>query len=279
MSIKSLITLIGAGLVAVSCMQPNGIGADSGFRDSGKWGKVVRKDIPVTDFTAIELSENFDVLYMQGDKPSATIEGNEKVIGYHHVEVQNGTLVDHTDKNTPRNIPSVRIILTSPTLSRIDIGGTGDIDIDHYVEFDDLHISLSGAGDVDIENMKCNNLTTDITGAGDISIDTLKCASVNSTITGAGDMKFEKAKCEGDTKFTLSGAGDMNVDIKCANLTIDVSGAGDAKVDVKCHTITASAFGTGHLEIKGRAEVLNKEESGLSIVDTEDLHVQKINLK
>ncbi len=276
MKIKSLITIIGIGAAAASCINRQPL-SEGGFRDSGRWGKVMKKDIPVTDFTAIELTENFDVVYVQGDTPSATIEGNEKVIAYHHVEVKDGMLVDHTDKDAPRHMPSVRIIVTSPTLSKVDICGEGDLDIDHKATLADLHISISGTGDVDIENLVCNNLTTTITGAGDISIDTLHCQTIGSNLNGAGDMKIDKAKCEGDVLLALNGAGDLNVDVKCANLKIAMSGAGDAKIDVKCKTITANALGTGQLKIKGHAEVINKEESGLAILDTEDLHVQKIN--
>ncbi len=277
MNIKSLITVIGIGLAISSCINRQQVSAN-GFRDSGRWGKVTKKEIPVSNFTAIELTENFDVLYVQGDTASAIIEGNEKVIGYHHVEVVNGTLVDHTDKDTPRTIPSVRIVVTSPTLNKIDICGAGDIDIDHRAEFDTLNINVSGTGDVDIENLVCNTLITTITGAGDISIDTVRCTNITGTISGTGDINIEKAKCkEGNAQFTLTGAGDLDVDIKCANLTVEMSGAGDAKIDVKCQTITATAAGTGHLEIKGHADTLNKSESGLSIVDTEDLHLNKIN--
>ncbi len=278
MNLKSLAAALGISMAVSSCVQYTNM-SENGFRDSERWGKVVKKQIEVSDFTGIELSGNFDVEYVQGDQPTAFIEGNEKVISYHHVEVENGTLVDHTSKDAPYNLPSVRIVLTSPTLSNISLSGAGDIDIDHKAQLGDINIQVSGAGDVDIENLNCQSLTTAISGAGDITIDTLTCTNVNSTISGAGDIKLENAKCEGNASLSLSGAGDLNADIKCTNMYVQVSGAGDAKIKVKCHTLTVDASGTGHLDIKGKAEVLHKSESGLAIVDTEDLSVKEIKLK
>ncbi len=278
MNLKSLAAALGICMAVSSCVQYTNV-SENGFRDSERWGKVVKKQIEVSDFTGIELSGNFDVEYVQGDQPTAFIEGNEKVIGYHHVEVENGTLVDHTNKDMPYNAPSVRIVLTSSTLSHINISGAGDIDIDHKAQFEDFNIQVSGAGDVDIENLVCQSLTTTISGAGDISIDTLQCSQINTDISGAGDIKLDNTKCDGDATLSLSGAGDLNTDIECANLDVQVSGAGDAKIKVKCHTLTVNVSGTGHLDIKGDAEILHKSESGLSIVDTEDLHVKDIQLK
>ena len=56
-----------------------------------------------------------------------------------------------------------------------------------------------------------------------------------------------------------------------------MAGAGDADLNIDCNTITAIASGTGTLELKGHTEILNKNESGLSNVDTEKLEVKNIN--
>jgi hypothetical protein len=93
---KQIVTMsVATMLLAASCTNVNVNNANDDFRDSHKWGKVIRQEVLVSGFTSIELSEDFDVVYRQSDEPSAFIEGNEKVVAYHHIEVANGVLVDY----------------------------------------------------------------------------------------------------------------------------------------------------------------------------------------
>ena len=254
--LSTAIIASGTMLFAASCMDVKHFDPETGLRDSHKWGNVVEKSIDITDFNAIDLDGNFDVVYTQGHTTTATIVGNENVIAYHKVEVKDSTFVDHTSEDAPDNMPSIRIIVSSPSLRTINLSGTGDIDIKDNLTCDNLDINLDGAGDIDIESVDCSMLNASISGAGDISIDNMNCTSVNSNVSGAGDIK---------------------ADIKCRFIHVEVAGAGDADLNIDCNTITAIASGTGTLELKGHTEILNKNESGLSNVDTEKLEVKNIN--
>lgn len=257
---KQIVALsIVAMLLAASCTNVNVNDANGDFRDSRKWGKVIRQEVVVGDFTSIELSEDFDVVYRQAGEPSAFIEGNEKVVAYHHIEVVNGVLVDHKTDDAPMNMPPVRIVVSSPQLESIELSGSGDVDIKDSVSFGNLDLLLSGSGDIDIEHMECS--------------------SVKAVVSGSGDIKIDRAVCEVDATCDLTGSGDINVDVVCANVNVTVSGSGDAGLTVDCDMINAHATGTGNMKLKGVARVMNKRSSGLASIDTKKLEVGQINLK
>ena len=248
-----------AMLLAASCTNVNVNNANEDFRDSRKWGKVIRQEVVISDFTSIELSEDFDVVYRQGNEPSAFIEGNEKVVSYHHIEVANGVLVDHKTDDAPMNMPPVRIVVSSQQLESIELSGSGDVDIKDSVTFDNLSLLLSGSGDIDIEYMECS--------------------SVKAVVSGSGDIKIDHVVCAGDVTCDLTGSGDISVDVVCANVNVTVSGSGDAGLTVDCDVINANATGTGNMKLKGVAKVMNKHSSGLASIDTKKLEVGQINLK
>lgn len=275
--LSTAIIATGTMLLASSCMDVKHFDPETGLRDSHKWGKVVEKSIDITDFNAIDLDGNFDIVYTQGHTTSATIIGNENVIAYHKVEVKDSTLVDHTSEDAPDNMPSIRIIVSSTSLRTINLSGAGDIDIKDNLICENLDISLDGAGDIDIESVDCKMFNASISGAGDISIDNMNCTSVNSNVSGAGDIKLDNTVCASDAKLNISGAGDIKADIKCRFIHVEVAGAGDADLNIDCNTITAIASGTGTLELKGHTEILNKNESGLSNIEFEKLEVKNIN--
>ena len=257
---KQIVTMsVATMLLAASCTNVNVNNANDDFRDSHKWGKVIRQEVVVSDFTSIELSEDFDVVYRQSDEPSAFIEGNEKVVAYHHIEVANGVLVDHKTDDAPMNMPPVRLVVTSPHLNYIEVSGSGDIDVKDSIAADDFKLLLSGSGDIDIEG--------------------LICKSVDAVVSGSGDIKIDNVSCQGDAFFELAGSGDLNVDVICENVDVAVSGSGDVDLTVDCAQINATATGTGNMELKGVANILNKRESGLASIDTKKLEVEPINLR
>lgn len=254
-----VISLVLANMLFTSCTNTRVSSDDDELFDSHKWGKVIRQEIVASDFTSIDLSEDFDVVYRQAESPSVVIEGNENVVAYHHVEIVDGTLVDHKTEDAPKRMPSVRLVVASPMLKHVKLTGAGDIDIKEKVIFADLNVELSGSGDVDIEDMECGKL--------------------KAVVSGTGDMKIDNAVCSDDVTFVLSGSGDINVDASCPNLAIETSGSGDADITVSCKVIDASAIGTGNLKIKGSADVLNRKERGLASIEAKNLTVGEINLK
>ena len=226
------------------------------FRDSEKWGKVITKTLDLSEFTHIDLTGNADIKFMQGDAMSVEAYGNEKAIEGNDIYVKDGTLTVSKKENADSRQPSIRIIITAPTLESINLAGAGDIEMKDTIEF---------AGDLDIN----------VTGAGDVEINRLKCQNFSIHISGAGDIDAQKIKCKGKADVLISGAGDMKADMKANDISVAISGAGDADLDVKCQNLTVTAGGTGEIELKGECSHLTKNSSGLASIDSRKLSIHE----
>lgn len=277
-------SLIGAIVIAtMSAVQQSCIVGDAdkfvqekkGYIDSPKWGKVINKELDLSDFNAVHICSNVDIIYTQGEEYKASIEGNEKAIECYRIKVDNRTLTDKKVKNVLGNIPSVRLHITAPMLNSIEVDGSGDFDIKDSAEFESLSMTVSGVGDIDIDNMECDELNVCVSGAGDVDIKNVVCKSVKVLVSGAGDVDFRKMNCNGKVSFDCSGAGDIDAKVKCPTLWINSKGAGDMKIDAECDFINAEASGTGDIEISGYTQELQRKEGGLSKVDTKKLKVDK----
>lgn len=226
------------------------------FRDSEKWGKVVTKTLDLTDFTHINLKGNADINFHQGDVLSVEAYGNEKAIEGNDIYVEDGTLTVKMKDHADGRQPSIKIIITAPTLESIDVAGAGDIELKDTIEFaNDLNINVSGAGDVEIDRLKCKNFSIHISGAGDIDA--------------------QKIKCKGKADVQISGAGDMKADLKANDISVTISGAGDADLDVKCQNLTVAAGGSGEIELKGECAHLTKQSSGMASIDSRRLAIHE----
>ncbi|MBP3214030.1 MAG: DUF2807 domain-containing protein [Bacteroidaceae bacterium] len=238
----------------MNIMARKGAGKDY-FRDSEKWGKVITQTIESDDFTHIALSGNADIHIHQGIFSTLEIQGNERAIAGNNIQVKDGTLTVAKKDSISGTLPSIKLIVTVPTLESIHVSGAGDIEMKDTLVFD-------------------NNLTLNISGAGDIDIDRLKCKNFALNISGAGDVKAQKIKCKTAT-LQISGAGDVKADLKGDNIDVAISGAGDADLDVKCDQLTVAASGTGEVELSGECRHMTKRVSGMSGIDSKELTIHE----
>ena len=232
---------------------------DNDYRDSEKWGKVITKPLELAPFSHIYLSGNVDVKFTQGDVLSVEAYGNEKAIETNDICVKGDALTVSKKEGTKGNVPSIKLLITAPTIESVDVSGAGDIDFKGETELaGNLDLTVSGAGDININKLKCNDLSVIISGAGDVN---------------AKKVTSEKAK------FQISGAGDIDASIKAADVTVAISGAGDASLDVKCNNLIVNAGGTGDVELKGECENLTKSSGGMASIDSRKLSVKSMSIK
>lgn len=214
------------------------------YRDV-KSGDRVERDMKVDSFTSVNQSVAMTITYVQAPQCRLVLAGDAKEVDRYQAEVKKGVLSIKAKKD--RNIvkgrtPEVKAYLYAPSLEHIVLSGAGDLCMPEAVTLDQsLSIMLSGAGDLEVKNLKVKGLSVTLSGAGDLNIDHLTASEdVYMTVSGAGDMEGNiKAR---DIHATVSGAGDMDITVDCRLLEAVVSGMGDMKVKGKCQssrTVTA----------------------------------------
>lgn len=233
------------------------------YRDSEKWGKVVEKDINITDFSSIQIGGAVDIVFTQGDSCSVRALGNEKAIENYQFFLNDNELVvnlegfswEKGNKNITQDTPAITVFITAPSLNGITLYGAGDISVaDSLSQTENLSIDVYGAGDINLKFVSINNLAINISGAGDVSI--------------------KDATCLGNAKFSVQGAGDIDSKVKCANAAVSVKGAGDVDLDVECNELTAECLGAGDIKLKGECNVLRKKEGPIGGIDSRKLEVK-----
>lgn len=230
-----------------------------GFRDSEKWGKVVTKTIEVQPFSEIILSGNVDIRFTQGDTLKVEAYGNEKAIESKNITSNNNILIVSKKEDAPNNAPTIKLLITAPSLERVNVTGAGDIDFKGEIVLEgNLDLNVSGAGNVNINKLVCNDLDIKITGAGDVTAN--KITSQKATIQTCG-------------------AGDVDASIKATDILLTISGAGDADLNVKCDNLIVISAGAGDVELKGECTNLTKTTSGMASIDSRKLSVKNISIK
>jgi len=198
----------------------------------------------LAEFTSIEFSGQGDVLLVQTDDHTLTIEADDNILPLLKSEVSDGVLKLWTDTGKPAALkPQVPI--------RYEIG---------FEKLEELDIS--GAGNFRCDKLKGKEFTISLSGAGDIGM-RLDLAKLTARISGAGEVELTGKAGEQDIK--VSGAGEWNGrELKSDAVTIGLTGAANAAVNVTSELVI-NISGVGTVAYIGDPEV-TQSVSGMGVV-------------
>jgi len=194
-------------------------------------GPAVSRNYEVGAFDQIEVAGPYNVQVRTGANPSVAAQGSQKMIEHLVVEVKNGTLEIHPERqkgwfNTGWNFHGkVDLVVTVPQLRSASIAGSGGIKVDQ---------------------VKGDRFSGEIAGSGGIDVATLEVQTLKLSIAGSGGTKIGAGKAQ-NAEYEIAGSGDINAGGVQAQ-TADVSIAGSGNV-------TAYASGTADISIMGSGDV------------------------
>jgi len=244
-------TILSAATIAVAAVMTTSCGMSShdiklilngsedadGYRDSGKWGEVIDKTINTDQqFNAILINGGCNVDFTQSDSISLVAHGNENAIEAYEIKVKDSTLVISKKKEFNKTV----------TLPKIT-----------------LNISHPEINDVFIN------------GAGDMESKKIECEGFSINVNGAGDFISKKITCNKKAEFTISGAGDIDSNVKAQKVNTTISGAGDAKVEVDCTDLYVTVMGAGEIELKGKCINFHRGTTNFNSIDSKKLQYKK----
>jgi len=208
-------------------------------------GNIKTEERSVGAFSRVEVHGSIDVYVTQGELKPVRIEGDENLLQYIEVK-QDGNKIEVRNRRGYNLDPStdMKIYVTSPVFSDIDVSGACDIIGETKISNDDkIRLHVSGAGDIKME-VDVPRVTSDITGSGSV---------------------YLKGKTR-DFSCDLSGAGKAHCfDLLAENAKIDISGAGNAEIYASIK-LDAQVSGAGSVSYKGNATTVNQKVSGAGSV-------------
>lgn len=117
-----------------------------------------------------------------------------------------------------------RVEITLPGLSEVSISGAGDLCLED-LDQDAIELEISGSGNATLTG-RVKHLAATISGAGDVNAKKLEAESASLNVSGAGKIK---ALVKSSLKARVSGAGGIKVWGDPALRDTRVSGVGDIR--------------------------------------------------
>lgn len=207
--------------------------------------KNVEAHINLRPFDAIHSDVVAAIRFYQSDKSRIEAEGPERVISAINAEVRNEVLYITSKKNLRLNRgEKITLIIYSPTLSRIQLDGVGNVTCPQSVSTKCMEIINNGVGSVKLNDLHCEELIVKSEGVGGIELqgETLK-ATYRSD--GVGSIEADEMLSE-DAEVRLSGVG-----------------------SVRCHaskSINACNDGVGSIRYSGHPEQEKVRNNGVGSV-------------
>jgi hypothetical protein len=204
-------------------------------------GQTVKETRNVTAFNALKLTMSADVYLSQGNPQSVQVEADKASQEYIETEVRGNALVVKNKEGHWHNLGHIKIYITMPEITAIDLSGSGNVESQTPIKSADLEIMLSGSGNVKLSSLQAPVLKANITGSGDIYFSGENDqAEMDATITGSGSIKADE--------------------MKVANATVHITGSGSARVYV-LKELETDITGSGSVLYRGNP-VINAHSTG-----------------
>jgi len=195
-----------------------------------------------TEYDAIHAGGFFDVELVSGKEGNIKIKGEENLLEFINIEVNDNVLKVYIDKSKQLECSNnKKIVITIP--------------------FDKINtIKFSGSGDIYTQNkISGSYLELKLAGSGDMKIDT-DAAKVVASLAGSGNIVLSGKTA--DLDLSLAGSGDIDSkSLMANNINAKVAGSGDIIVN-STNKLSAKVTGSGNIQYKGKPESLDKVVSG-----------------
>ena len=159
------------------------------------YGPTVKKTMTVPSFNSVELNGNTAVYFLQGKEYSVRLEGKKKLLDCMKIGVKNNVLnVNSTDEAGSNEIVffghshqgdnTIKVYITSPTLTKISQDGNASLVFPDSVTFDRLNAGVK------FKNLTARRATFDISGNAGMEINFNRADTASFDVSGNAGIKL-----------------------------------------------------------------------------------------
>ena len=252
------------------------------------------KQVAVTPFDKVSHTSSFTISYAQGPKHTCTIIASPKDMKKLKAEVKDKQLniyVENKEKVVNLNgltflnaglSGDVVVKITSPELTKVSCTGSGDFVATTDIKSEDLEFSISGSGNVKLQNVTAGKLHLSTAGSGNMDIQQAHTEDLNVEVAGSGGMNLNNvvSTCK-KACLSVVGSGDINTAFSnCQELECGIAGSGRIGLKGKVVNYKSSVFGSGEI-IKRKLEVTGdcRENNLSSTIRKKPRTVNNINAR
>ena len=201
----------------------------------------------VGSFSSISLSLPADLYLTQGNDTKVVIEAEQKILDLIRTEVV-GNNLKIKYKNGIWNIRSnkhIKIYVSTPDVEGLFLSGSGNIKAETQIKTKSLDFSISGSGNIVIDDLVASDIEGHISGSGDIDLSGSETSeTMEISISGSGDFFAENLKVN-SVELRISGSGTCRV-FAVSELEASISGSGSVYYKGNPR-VNAKASGSGKI--------------------------------
>jgi hypothetical protein len=202
---------------SVSSGKPHG---ESSRKTIDGSGRLEKREVPLADFSRIELEGAFDVFVGFGDEQKVEFTLDDNLFDNLIAESEGGALrLDWVASCSPSR--KSRVDITMKGLTAIALDGAGDIHVSG-IRGDRLAYDLKGAGDLSVDG-EVRTFVVALSGAGNVDARGLSADAVDVRIPGVGNVTVtvrDRLEC------VISGVGNVTYYGDPEEAKTEVSGIG-----------------------------------------------------
>jgi Putative auto-transporter adhesin, head GIN domain len=189
-------------------------------------GSIVTENRTINGtFKEIRIEGSMDVLVKQGDSIRVSVKDYSNIMPYIETKiVGNALVISHKDNAWITNSAG-EVTVTLPTLTNVELSGSGDVGTIGTFNFTDLSLFISGSGNFSFAGT-CKKMNAKVSGSGDIRAFDLPTEVVTARISGSGNMQLNVSQT---LDATISGSGDIIYKGSPTTVTKSISGSGSVR--------------------------------------------------
>lgn len=201
----------------------------------------------LSSFSGISLSVSANVYITQGAKQSIEVVADDETLEKLIVEVKNEVLVIRfpSENSFFRGFKpgKIEIFVTVQSIDKLKVTGSGKIIAKDELSGNKINLTVTGSGNIQLDNLKVDNVNASISGSGDILLKGKSNGSkLSATISGSGTIKADNFETE-SVDATVTGSGTCHVRSN-GNINAKTTGSGNVYYSGSAH-INAHSTGSG----------------------------------
>lgn len=208
-------------------------------------GRVETKVRELAPFTKIDIGGAGNVVIECGKDQKIEVTADSSIISSIETEVKGDTL-HITSIGNPFNKNGADLKISLQKLDELSVSGAANVKVID-LKNENVKISQSGAGEVDIKSAVCKELDFESSGASDIKAEG-ECEKLNVDLSGTGSIKTKDLKTD-DVNISISGAGSAEV-FAAKSLQVEISGSGSVDYYGNPEKVKKEISGAGSIEKK-----------------------------
>jgi len=195
-------------------------------------GPVATETRPAGNFTGISSGMSGKVIVTIGPAFKIEVRAQQNVLNVLKTNVVNGILeIDFKENVHIKTHQEVIAFVTLPTIDRLRLSGSGNMDVQGGLVTNSLKLDISGSGDIIVQDATVTD-------------------KINARVSGSGSMKLLNGSAKNED-LAISGSGSMDLSgIAAEKAVAQLSGSGDIRVDLS-QTLDAHIAGSGSVYYRG----------------------------